>query len=295
MKRKLICIILLLILFPVISIRVNSQNAGKIYPYIQLKYLKNTDDHRILQATLAYSANSMELPLSGMELNFYNGGDQKKLISKVLTDRKGAATLDLGGDIDLKAGKDGRWTFTSEFAGNDTIEGCSSDIAIRDMKLEMTLSEADSIKTITLKGSVDEGGSEKPVTGEIVKVYVPRMFSPLPIGEVKLDEAGKGSIVFPSDLPGDKAGNLEIIARIEENEKFGNVEKRGSIKWGVPTDYSVPVNHRALWTKIAPKWMIYTLSVLLAGVWGHYLFAIISLIRIKIDADRKRAREEFRL
>jgi len=48
------------------------------------------------------------------------------------------------------------------------------------------------------------------------------------------------------------------------------------------------------WTKIAPKWMIYTLSVLLAGVWGHYLFAIISLIRIKIDAARK-AKEEYRM
>jgi hypothetical protein len=61
----------------------------------------------------------------------------------------------------------------------------------------------------------------------------------------------------------------------------------------MPTDYSVPVTHRALWTKIAPRWMIYSLSVLLAGVWGHYLFAVISLIRIKIDARRK-AKEEYR-
>ena len=95
------------------------------------------------------------------------------------------------------------------------------------------------------------------------------------------------AIEFPSDLPGDKEGNLVIIAKIEENATFGNVEKRETIKWGLPTDYSVPVTHRALWTKIAPRWMIYTLSILLAGVWGHYLFAIISLIRIKIDANRK--------
>ena len=70
------------------------------------------------------------------------------------------------------------------------------------------------------------------------------------------------TIEFPSDLPGDKEGNLVIIAKIEENATYGNVEKRETIKWGLPTDYSVPVTHRALWTKIAPQWMIYTLSVL---------------------------------
>ena len=63
--------------------------------------------------------------------------------------------------------------------------------------------------------------------------------------------------------------------------------------WGTPTDYSVPVSHRALWTKTAPKWMIYTLSILLAGVWGHYLFAIISLIRIKREADYKNLKLTF--
>jgi hypothetical protein len=57
----------------------------------------------------------------------------------------------------------------------------------------------------------------------------------------------------------------------------------------------VPVTHRALWTKIAPRWMIYSLSILLAGVWGHYMFAVISLIRIKIDADKKKAKEEYRM
>ena len=36
------------------------------------------------------------------------------------------------------------------------------------------------------------------------------------------------------------------------------------------------------------------LSILLAGVWGHDLFAIISLVRINIDAKRK-AKEEYKI
>ena len=66
----------------------------------------------------------------------------------------------------------------------------TSEVTVRDMRLEMTLSEADSIKTVTLNAFTTEGGKEKPVSGEAVKVYVPRMFSLLPIGELTLDDAG---------------------------------------------------------------------------------------------------------
>jgi hypothetical protein len=294
MKSKFIHTILYLALLPVFSLSLFSQEAGKIKPYIQLQYLKNTDDQRLLQTTLTYSKNRMELPLPGMEIAFFSGSEQKNLLAKVVTDNKGLAKLILGNEIKLNVSSDGKRAFSSAFTGNDTIESGTSDVNVKDMRLDLTLSIADTVKTVMVKAVTFEGGSEKPVSGEVVKVYVPRMFSLLPIGELTLDDSGTASIEFPSDLPGDKEGNLVIIAKIEENATFGNIEKKETVKWGLPTDYSVPVTHRALWTKIAPKWMIYSLSVLLAGVWGHYLFAIISLIRIKIDAA-KTAKEEYRI
>jgi hypothetical protein len=294
MKKKLIYSILFLSLLPVLSLQLYAQEAGRIKPYVTLQYFKNTDDQRILQTILTYSKNRMELPLPGMEIAFYTGADQKVLLTKSITDAKGTAKFELGKDLKLSTGTDGMWAFSSEFTGNDTIEAGTSEVAVKDMRLEMTLSGADSIKSVTLKAVATDGGKEKPVAGETVTVYVPRMFSLLPIAELTLDDAGTATTEFPSDLPGDKEGNLVIIAKIAENATYGNVEKRETIKWGLPIDYSVPVTHRALWTKIAPRWMIYSLSVLLAGVWGHYLFAIISLIRIKLDAKRK-AREEYRI
>jgi hypothetical protein len=294
MKSKFILTIMYLALLLVFSLSLFSQEAGKIKPYIQLQYLKNTDDQRLLQTTLTYSKNRMELPLPGMEIAFFSGSGQKNLIAKVVTDNKGVAKLILGNDIKLNVSSDGKRAFSSAFTGNDTIESGISDVNVKDMRLDLTLFIADTVKTVAVKALTFEGGREKPVSGEVVKIYVPRMFSLLPIGELTLDDAGTASIVFPSDLPGDKEGNLVIIAKIEENATFGNIEKKETVKWGLPTDYSVPLTHRALWTKIAPKWMIYSLSVLLAGVWGHYLFAIISLIRIKIDATRK-AKEEYRI
>jgi hypothetical protein len=292
MKKKLICSTLFLSLFQFLPLNLFSQEPVKIKPYVTLQYYKDTDGKRILQTTLTWSKNRMEMALSGMEISFYTG-DHKVMLMKGTTNEKGIARYELSENLKPVTGSDGMWEFGSEFAGNDTIEGGLSEVTVRDIRLELAVTEADSIKTVTVKALSSEGGKDKVVSGETVTVYVPRMFTLLPIGELTLDDAGSASLEFPSDLPGDKQGNLTIIAKIEENATYGNVEKRETIKWGLPTDYSVPVTHRALWTKIAPRWMIYSLSILLAGVWGHYLFAIISLIRIKINA-RKKAKEEYR-
>ena len=177
---------------------------------------------------------------------------------------------------------------------NVSAQDTPSENNFKDVVLDMSLTEVDSIKTVTVTATTMENGREVPVTGETVSVFVPRMFSNLSIGDLTLDDSGTASIEFPSDIPGGKKGDLIVVAAFVNNPTYGNVEKRETIHWGVPTDY-LPTSHRALWTQRAPTWMIYTLSILLAGVWGHYFFAIISLIRIKINADREKAKAEFRI
>jgi hypothetical protein len=117
------------------------------------------------------------------------------------------------------------------------------------------------------------------------------MFSFLPVGEISLDDAGSGILEFPSDLPGDKDGILTVIAKVDDHPDFGTIEKKADIKWGKNPSAPITAGHRALWTKTAPKWMIYTLTVLLTGVWAHYLFAIISLIRIKRNGPKQKKSE----
>lgn len=294
MKRKISLTLLLLSLFSLNSIFSYSQEKSKISPYIQLQYFKDNDENSFLKTTLTYSKNRMELPLPGMKIIFYSGPEKKSRLAEIITDDKGVAIYNLKHESDFLIDKNGLWPFRSVFDGNDTIESGLSELLIRDVTLTMTLTEIDSIKTIGVNVKKMEKGKEIPVSGDKVTLYVPRMFSLLPIGEATLDGSGSGSVEFPSSLPGDKDGNITIIARIEEHAEFGNIERKATLKWGLPPTYIVPAGHRALWTKTAPKWMIYTLSILLSGVWGHYLFALISLIRIRIEA-KKKAKEEYRV
>ena len=294
MKRKTTLTLLLLSLFSIKASFSFSQENSKISPYIQLQYFKDTQENSYLKTTLTYSKNRMELPLKGMKITFYSGPEKKKTLAEIITDDKGVAVYNLKHESDFLINSNGLWPFTSEFNGNDTIETGNSELLIRDVALNMTLTEIDSVKTIMLSAKKTENGKEVPVSGETVTLYVPRMFSLLPIGEGALDESGSASVEFPATLPGDKEGNITVIARFEDHPEFGNIEKRATLKWGLPSNYIVPAGHRALWTKTAPKWMIYTLSILLSGVWGHYLFTLISLIRIKHEA-KKKAKEEYRV
>jgi hypothetical protein len=287
MKFRRSIFLLAFLLFSAVSVPLFSQDKTNISPYVTLSYFKNTDDLRYLETALTYSKNRMEIPLPGMVISFYSGTDSKKLLGTALTNENGIATFNISEINSLKQSSEGLYAFSATFAGNDTIEAGSSDLLIKDVKLNMVLSEADSVKTISLSAFTSKNNKDVPVSGETVIVYVTRMFSLLPLGEVSLDDKGTGTLEFPSDLPRDADGNVTIISKFEEHPEIGNVERRIVTKWGVPYVNTTPVAHRALWTKTPPWWMIITLSILLTGVWGHYLFAIISLIRIKRDSKKK--------
>ncbi len=286
MKPRIPLYFISLLLVSFVSVSLFSQERTIISPYISLQYFKISDEHRYIQTTLTYSSNRMEIPLSGMEISFYSGSAGEDLLGTALTNVNGIAVFDLPENTPLRENADGLWLFSSDFAGNDTIEAVSSELSIRDVKLEMVLSLVDTIRTISLKAYTSGKSKEIPVAEEVVMVYVPRMFSLLPVGEASLDENGTATLEFPSDLPGDSLGNLTIISKFEEHPEFGNVEVKVVKNWGVPPSNAAPVAHRALWTKTAPRWMIITLSILLIGVWGHYLFAIISLIGIKRESKK---------
>lgn len=96
------------------------------------------------------------------------------------------------------------------------------------------------------------------------------------------DEDGTGYIEFPTSIIGDSLGNVLVISRLEDHYDYGNVEVSGEINWAIPKKLLTaegPV--RELWTPIAPLWMIITLIIMLSGVWGHYIYAIIQLIKIR--------------
>lgn len=276
-----------------ITFNMSFSQEKAISPTLQLKYFKNSDNQRSLKAILSYTLKRKDFPLVGMEVAFYSDLSKKNLLGKVVTDSKGVANYLIGNDEVLPLDKDNLWNFSSEYTGNDSIETATSEVTIKDVNLEMELTLVDSVKTVILKANTFEKGKAVPVAGESVFVLVTRMFSLLPAVDGALGDDGTTTLDFPTDIPGDNDGNITIVARFDDHPTFGNVEKRATVPWGIPTIHQAHLTHRALWTKGAPTWMIVALSIMLAGVWGHYMYAVICLIRIKRSADDVNS-EEFK-
>ena len=257
-------------------------DTGKINPYMLFSYLKNTESHQVLQARMTNITQTGEVPLPGLAISFYN---QDIMLGKALTDAAGNAACIISDTVTLFKSEDGSWPFTAVFDGDSLTEPTYGELSIYDVDIEMKLSEEEGERIVTLTASVPAADGPSPVTGEEIGVYVPRMFSLLPVSVGLLDETGTFRAKFPADIPGDSLGNLTVVGRFNDHYFYGNVEKREEIGWGTMAE-KAPRIYRSLWSTLAPKWMVVSLAIMLLGVWGHYTLVIINLIRIKRESRK---------
>ena len=276
-------ILAMFVSFPVIA---SAQELPvKDSPALDFTYLKKSDGSKLLTATLTIFRNRVTYPIIGSKISFFLGTDT--LSAVIPTNADGKAYLIVEPGAELPVNNEGFAALMAGFDGNDTLESAEATIAVKDAVLKMSLDLIDSVKTVTVWAFLQDAGNDSiPLAGEPVSVYVERMFSPLKIGEGSFDDLGQFTCEFPADLPGEADGTVKIIARIEENAQYANIETARQYPWGVPSMHGPTGSHRALWTEIAPMWMIVTLTILLSGVWGHYIYVIIQLVLIKRDSKK---------
>ena len=285
LKTGLIEGILIALLVSASSITFGQESPEKESPSLDFTYLKKSDGSKLLTATLTIFRNRITYPIAGSKIALSLGTDTVTAV--IPTNSDGKAYLLVQPGTNLPVSEEGFTQCMASFGGNDTLETIVSSIAVKDAVLKMSLDLIDSVKTVTLWAFLPGVNRDSiPLAGEAVNIYVGRMFSPLKIGEGSLDDLGRFTCEFPADLPGEADGTVQVIARIEENEQYGNIETVQSYPWGVPSMHGPTGSHRALWTEIAPMWMIITLTILLSGVWGHYIYVIFQLILIKRESKK---------
>ena len=79
-----------------------------------------------------------------------------------------------------------------------------------------------------------------PVKGVDMKIAVKRMGGDLNVNETPTyttDSLGIASADFKQlNLPGDSAGNLILIASVEDNDLYGNLTAEKTVPWGIATN-----------------------------------------------------------
>jgi len=148
-------------------------------------------------------------------------------------------------------------------------------------KITISLLDQDSIRQVIAKLT----NADTAVSGVDVHFFVKKSFGLLPLeGDfTTTDENGEASVDFPTDLPGDVSGNVIVIARVEDDEKLGNVEAMKTVNWGIPVKAESGVAVRSLSSSRdnAPWPLTITVTSLVVIVWGIIFYILYQLVLIK--------------
>lgn len=282
---------ILVILSPPLSAQ-DQAVAEEVEPvdtYLSFIATYTSNDTVVLAADLYIRNGRERIYLQNAPVSFTISGSTRQIeAGEAFTDSAGKARIMLPVSS-LPRDKEGMITYTADFAGTDKYLSASETVSSRPASLEVSFYEEDSVKFILITGvQYSPAGVAEPVSGETILLFVPSLFRPMPIGEVSLEEDGTGSIEFPTTLVGDSSGNITVIARIDEHDSFGYVTGASSCSWAIPKHLlGQDKPTRELWTPVAPLWMMITLLIMLAGVWGHYIYAVMELVKIRKSAKKE--------
>ena len=152
--------------------------------------------------------------------------------------------------------------------------------------IQLRFSVEDSIKYITAQvNEYNSNSSGKPIAELDLYLFVQRTFSQLPIGDYfnTTNENGEVRIEFPNDLRGDSAGNVIIIARIEEDDMFEGVEVSKIASFGIPLYIDPRANKRSLTAASAnaPISLLILVNGIILVVWGIIIYIFTQIYRIR--------------
>ena len=294
-----VCLIIVLLIFVCQTDLISQSSKKSTRVRMSLAYHNDVTKSRSLVASLYHIENRVRIPVTNEMVVFYLGDMSDDIvIDSILTDDNGEAHLKFEEDFRFEVDEDRKFYVSALYNGNKSYSSAESEIEIKDITMELFLSEVAGVKTISVRAFEMGNGSELvPVDGAEVNFYVPRLFSDQLIGEGEINE-GKGGIAFPDNIAGDTIGNISIIAWVEDHDEYGYVERQlKDFRWGntqpIEEDKSlmtieITIPTRALWHTNAPLWMIITLIILLTGVWSHYFYVIYQLIKLsKLNKNKK--------
>jgi hypothetical protein len=257
------------------------EEPSLIAPSIDLISVQKADNTIDLKADVKAKLKGTFIKLPLLKVTFVLVSDTvEKALGFLITDGRGKAVFNVKADA-IKTDKDGKMYFKALFAGNKGMEPAEGEVTIKRARIELTPVKGDSTLSVQVK-LIDVGtGEEKPVPETALGIFVKREFNPLKIGEGTTDASGEATIEIPNNLPGDGKGNITLLAKLDENEIYGNLEAAAVQQWGIPVSDKIENQPRALWSSHPPIWMLVTFILLMAVVWGHYIVIIVQLFRLR--------------
>jgi hypothetical protein len=227
-------------------------------------------------------------PLKDQVLQLYlDSNKAENLITKVQTDSDGKAKAIIPPGLkSIWDANSSTHKFIAVTEGTFKEEETITESEITKAKILIDTSNSDGTRTVNVQVLKFENDNWVPAKDVDVKIGINRLGGNLKIGDEETyttDSMGRVAGEFKRDsLPGDKKGNLILVAKVEDNDQFGSLSIEKTVPWGL---YVKPVSNfgeRALWAARgkAPVWLMFMAYSIIAAVWGVIVYLIIQIIKI---------------
>lgn len=262
-----------------------SQDTPKGDLSITLSYFNYNNKIPYLLAKVKTKVDGKFVPVNNINLNLFLDKDSAgTVIGKVLTNDKGEATAIIPPSVKSQWISSIKHTFLAKFDGNKKYESATADLTVGKAKI---LIDTTSDRKITVTVMEMKDTVWTPVNGVELKIGIRRLDADLSVNEAATfttDSTGQATVDFKRDsILGDVKGNIILVAKIEDNDQYGNLLIEQTVPWGFKF---VPVNtfdRRTLFAtrSKAPIWLILIATSIIVAVWAVLISLVINLVKIK--------------
>lgn len=235
-------------------------------------------------------------PVKGIPVNVYFGeATEEKLLGKVTTNNEGLGRVAIPASFKTTWDSLNEFKFVAKSVPSKGEESLNTEITIKKAILVIDTTFDEEIRTVTAQLKEKTGNEWVAVKDIEMKLGVKRSLGNLSVGDAETytsDSSGLATAEFKRDsMPGDKKGNLILVARVEDNDIYGNLVVEKQAPWGKAVQAETNFWHRTLWStgNRAPGWLLFIALSIIIGVWGTIIYLVRQLIKIKKmgkEADR---------
>ncbi|MBS1532686.1 MAG: hypothetical protein JSU01_20455 [Bacteroidetes bacterium] len=261
-----------------------SQSAQKASVNIAINYFNanNSIPHLVVNAKTR--VNGRFQPVGGIAVKLLLDKDSAgTTIGKVVTNEKGEAASFIPPSVKQEWASSKTHTFLAVFDGNNKFEATKADLTIAPARMLISTND----KSITATVLQLKDTSWVPVKGVDLKIGVRRLGGDLPVNETPTfttDSTGQASADFKRDsIPGDSKGNIVLVAKVEDNDQFGNLSVEKTVPWGGKFKYVSTFDRRTLFgtRDKAPIWLIFMSGGVILAVWITLILLVRNIFAIK--------------
>ncbi len=256
---------------------------------VNLHYYDDNNTLQYLVPDIKIKEKGRFQPLQGQAVEIYLDSNQPaNLVARLTTDENGKSKTVIPPALQAAWNAETTHTFIVVLKAAPGGRDETNEFPVTKAHISIdTVNDASTRSVIVLvQKPVD--GQWKPAADVDVKVGIKRLGGNLPVSSDEesytTDSTGQISAEFKRDsLPADTHGNIILVARVEDNDQFGNLSVQKTVPWGKLYHHTTEFGKRTLWATRShtPVWLMVMAYAIIAAVWGVIFYLVGQLVKIK--------------